>query len=36
MAEVTVDGVAYDLDTLGDKAKQEFMNLQVADQEIQL
>ncbi len=35
MSEITVDGIAYDTDTLSDKAKQEFANLQVTDQEIQ-
>ncbi len=34
MAEVTSDGVTYDFDTLSDKAKQEFANLQATDHEI--
>ena len=35
MAEITVDGIAYDTDILSDSAKQEFINLQAVDQEIQ-
>ncbi len=35
MAEVTSDGVTYDFDTLSDKGKQEFVNIQAVDQEIQ-
>ena len=35
MAEVTVDGIAYDFDALSDHARQQFMSLQVTDTEIQ-
>lgn len=35
MTEITIDNIKYDLDTLSDKAKQEFANLQVTDQEMQ-
>lgn len=35
MTEVTIDGITYDLDALSEKAKQELMNLQAVDQEIQ-
>lgn len=35
MTEITIDGTNYDLDTLGEKAKQELHNLQVVDAEIQ-
>ena len=34
MAQVTIDGVAYDNDALSDVAKQQLLNLQATDAEI--
>jgi hypothetical protein len=34
MATVTIDGKPYELEQLNDVAKQQLMNLQVADQKI--